>query len=248
MPPHALWRQLFNPAGGVPYHFRALTNQRQGWAPFRAEIARWLGSWQPPETHLALVGPSGGYNLPLRQLRRYERITVFEPDPVACLLLQRNMRRRLGVEAPPMTFIRTDHLVAHPARLVEFLERNGAAVLFCNVLGQLVHLVPAAKRAGHLDVLRLAVKQMLEGRSWATFHDRVSGPLAPKIVASTALRRWSDQELIKRAYDVHGRTQTVELSDHHTEGYVPEHLPHRYITWHIARDRYHLIEAVHSCG
>lgn len=235
---------LFNAAGGLAYHLRAARNYGGLWRPFREQLADWLQAWQPTEPHLALVGPSAGYNLPLIQLRRYKRVTLFEPDRLACWLFERRLRRALGPDAPNTRFVHSDHLVEYADRLLAFLQREQAAVLFCNVLGQLVHLVSEADREDRLAQVRSEVSQIITARSWASFHDRVSGPLAPKSAAVMVDKRWTDDELTKHAYDTSTQSASVELTDHHTEGYFPTHLPHAYLAWQIEPGRHHLIEAV----
>lgn len=241
----SLWNSLLNQAGGLPYHVRA-ARYRDTWRPFRAELAKWLEGWKPVEKHLALVGPSAGYNLPWVQLARYDVLTVFEPDPVACWLFARNIRRALGTRAPRVDFVRADHLVAHSESLIAFLEREHVAVLFCNVLGQLVHLLPEHDVQSRMAAIRRRVHRMLALGSWASFHDRVSGSIEPKRSMFAASKRWSDAELVSHAYDVTGRTTLVELTDHHTEGFFPSTVAHVYFSWQLEPGAYHLIEGVHS--
>lgn len=240
------WNSLFNPAGGVAYHLRALRHRRPLWQPFRAQLATWLEAWHPSERQLALVGPSAGYNLPFALLGRFQAISVFEPDPLACWLFARGIRRALGSKLPRINFIHSDHLVEHPEKLLTFLHRERAAVLFCNVLGQLVHLLPEVSREARLIQLKAVMHEIITSRSWASFHDRVSGPLAPAALVHRAPCRLSDEMLVAQLYDANAQSNAVELSDHRTEGYFPEHLPHDYFSWQIHRGRFHLIEAVQS--
>jgi hypothetical protein len=238
--------QLFNPAGGLPYHWRALCNAGRLWMPFRSALGLWLEQWQPSERHLVLVGPSAGYNLPLEHLRRYTAVTVLEPDPIARWLFARRVRRVLGPECPDLCFEQRDYLVEHPVGLSELFKQEKRAVLFCNVLGQLPHLVPATHHGSTLPAIKLRVRKALQGRSWASFHDRVSGPVAPTFVSRSAPKRWSDAEVIAHAYDTSKQSGLVELNDHHTHGLFPSELRHTYLAWQIQARRYHLIEAVHQ--
>ena len=64
---------LFNPAGGLRYHLRAYRHSARLWQPFRWTLGEWLLGWRPPETTLALFGPSGGYCLQPFLLERFAR-------------------------------------------------------------------------------------------------------------------------------------------------------------------------------
>lgn len=239
------WSQLFNAAGGLPYHWRALRNQGTLWAPFRTSIAGWLEHWQPPEKQLILVGPSAGYTLPLIQLQRWTKLSILEPDPLACWLLERRLSAALGAQCPELEFVREDHLLAPARSLIDLATlRQPAAILFCNVLGQVTQLLPSRAQEQRLRALKQQVRAALVGRSWASYHDRVSGPIAPQIQAVTVPGRWSDAEVITHAYDAASTTTRVELVDHQTQGYFPEDLPHAYFSWPLQRGAFHLIEAV----
>lgn len=237
---------VYNPAGGLTYHLRAL-RYRNLWQPFRSELSRWFASWEPPERHLVLVGPSAGYTLPFVQLARYERLTVFEPDPIACWLFARRLRTHFAERAPRVTFVHEDCLLERPERLLDFVAEQKAAVLFCNVLGQLVYLLPEVGREERLSEIKAQIAlrtQQTNGPSWASYHDRVSGPIAPVFASYTSQTRWSDEQLIESAYDAKGQTRAIELHDHHSHGFFPEAIPHTYLSWQIERGTFHLIEAV----
>jgi hypothetical protein len=242
---HPLW----NPAGGIRYHLRALRHGARLWEPFRWSLGEWLLGWQTHEPTLLLVGPSGGYNLQPFLLERFARVVVLEPDPLARLVLRRRLARVPLDPRPELELIGEDQLVFHPERLARLLERLGpTAILFCNVLGQLRHLLAVEDPgAPSLQAVRAAVRAATEGRSWASFHDRVSGALAPSLEAPVVSpHRWSDGELLQQAY--YGGSDAIggELFDHGTEGFFPEALPHLYLRWELAPGSFHLIEAVAS--
>src|SRR6187399_751565 len=178
-PPRAS-SQLWNPAGGVRYHWRALRHAPRLWKPFRWPLGEWLLRWETTEPTLLLVGPSAGYNLQPFLLERFRRVVVLEPDPVARWLLGRRLAKVPLDPRPTLEFIAEDQLVFHPERLAPLLERLGpTAVLFCNVIGQLRHLLGAEDTESPAFVaVRAAVQAATVGRSWASFHDRVSGSLA----------------------------------------------------------------------
>ncbi len=237
-----------NPAGGIRYHLRARRYAKKLWEPFRWSLGEWLLGWQPSESELLLVGPSAGYNLQPFLFERFQTVVVLEPDPIARFLFERRLRRAPLERQPRLEFIGKDHWVRHPERLLPLLERLGQpALLFSNVIGQVMSLLDAEAEVAELQAVRSAVRAALEHRSWASFHDRVSGPLAPSLEGLTvAARRWSDQEVLANAYAGEEQTLVVELSDHYTDGFFPEELPHAYLRWELEPGGYHLIEAVAS--
>lgn len=236
----------FNRAGGLNYHLRARKFAKKLWEPFRWSLGQWLLAWAPPEPQLVLVGPSAGYNLQPFLLERFERVIVLEPDPLARWLLRRRLARVPLDPRPELEFIGIDHLVRHPERLRSLLEQLGpAALLFSNILGQITGLLDEERPGPALDAIRAGVRAALPGRSWASFHDRVSGPLSPSIEGLVSSdHRWSDAELLERAYETRGGQPLVELFDHDTGGFFPEDLPHTYLRWEFGPGHFHLIEAV----
>ena len=237
----------FNPAGGLRYHLRALRYADELWAPFRWPLGEWLLSWQPPESTLLLVGPSAGYNLQPFLLERFERVVILEPDRIAHWIFRYRCARVPLERRPRLEFITRDHLVFHPERLVPLLQGLGdSAVLFCNVLGQLRFLLQVDDLMGEqASAIKKAVHAAIAGRSWASFHDRVSGQLAPTIEEPVASdHRWSDAELLEAAYYAGGDAVSAALLDHGTEGFFPPDLPHFYSRWELEPGGFHLIEAV----
>lgn len=238
---------LFNIAGGVRYHLRARRYARKLWEPFRWALGEWLLQWQPSEKVLVLVGPSAGYNLQPFVLERFEHVVVLEPDPIARWLFSRRIAKAPLERHPRLELVAEDHLVHHPERLSALCERTGAALLFSNVLGQVSVLLEAEGKAGELPRVKEAVRAALAGRSWASFHDRVSGSMVPTLEAPVrAPARWSDDEVLASAYYGSDASADPELHDHQTEGFFPSELPHTYLRWELEPGSYHLIEAVAS--
>jgi hypothetical protein len=238
---------LTNPAGGLRYHIKALRYGERLWSPFRWSLGEWLLDWHPPERTLLLVGPSGGYNLQPFVLERFERVVVLEPDPIARWLLSRRLRKVPLEPRPTLEFIARDHLVHHPERLADLLSSLGrCAVLFTNVLGQVRHLLEVEEaETPEFAKVRSAVRGALVGRSWASFHDRVSGRVAPTIEEPVlSEHRLSDDELLDSAYYEGASPIKAMLFDHATEGFFPEALPHLYLRWEIEPGVFHVIEAV----
>lgn len=249
---------FLNPAGGLRYHLRALRHSRVLWQPFRWALGEWLLDWAPPEKTLVLVGPSGGYNLQPFLFERFERVVCLEPDPIARAIFSRRLRKAPLEARPKLEFVAEDQLLQEPERLHGLLESLGpCSLLFSNVLGQLRALLQVSSAdAPELVRVREAVRQALNGRSWASFHDRVSGFVRPSFEGlRSADARLSDEELLAAAYD--GSTSGAgagggggegELLDHLTEGFFPADLPHAYLVWELAPGLFHLIEAVRSAG
>jgi hypothetical protein len=239
----------FNPAGGVNYHLRARRHAKKLWEPFRWSLGQWLLGWSPPEPNLVLVGPSAGYNLQPFLFERFERVVVLEPDPIARWLFRRHLARVPLDRQPQLEFRGEDHLVHHPERLLALLATlEPSALLFANVLGQITMLLDAEAPGAELEAVKAGVRAAMSKRSWASFHDRVSGPLPPDIEGLiTSPRRWSDADVLERAYHAAPGTGPVfELDDHHSEGFFPEELPHHYLRWELEPGSHHLIEAVAS--
>jgi hypothetical protein len=223
---------FLNEAGGLRYHLRGLRYAENLWQPFRFALAEWLYAWEPPEKKLVVVGPSGGWCVQPFFFERFSEVLCLEPDPVA------------------LRFERGDHLIAEPERLVRLLEQEGdACVLFTNVLGQLLALLGAESGDDpRLVAIRAAVGRAIRGRSWASFHDRVSGTVEPSLEQGTAsAARLSNAELVHRFYPALEQTRASEggseLLDHLTAGFFPPERPHAYFTWPLMPGVFHLIEA-----
>jgi hypothetical protein len=224
---------MLNPAGGLRYHWRARRHARR-WSTFVEPLAQWLEEWRPDAESLLLVGPSAGWCLPDAVLSRFARIDVLEPDPIARVILARRVRR-LG------RHIRAhdrDYLTGDPARCAE-LRRDFPrhAILFCNVLGQVRFLRPALEDEERNRVWKQALMAALDGGAWASFHDRLSGRLVPRLDV-TGDAAMSDDDLAAAFYDGDG-----ELITHGTDGLFPG-LSRRYFAWELIPGWHHLIEAI----
>lgn len=243
---------FLNPAGGLRYHLRAMRHSRTLWQPFRWALGEWLLDWQPPEKTLVLVGPSGGYNLQPFLLERFERVVCLEPDPVARAVFAARVRRAPLDSRPALEFVSEDHLLHHPDRLFALLARLGpSCLLFSNVIGQLRALLEVtSEQAPELIRVRETVRAALVGRSWASFHDRVSGFVPPTFEGVViADSRLSDDEVVAAAYagsiDA-TQLSSTELLDHLTDGFFPAQLPHAYFAWQLGPGLFHLIEGVRA--
>jgi hypothetical protein len=240
---------LFNPAGGLRYHLRAYRHSARLWQPFRWTLGEWLLGWRPPETTLALFGPSGGYCLQPFLLERFARVICFEPDPLAYAIFKRRIARAPLDSRPVLERVAEDHLLLHPERLRPRLETlGGAALLFSNLLGQVPPLLAETQAAPEQhERVREAVRDAIRDRSFASFHDRVSGEVRPEFEQPlSADGRLTDRELFGVVYhsDETDDAGSLGLLDHHSAGYFSEELPHAYFKWELEPGLFHLIEAV----
>lgn len=212
------------------WHARALRYWRLH-QPFRREIGVFLDNWRPDSTHLLLVGPSAGWFLPSSFLQRFSRLTAIELDrsaPFFFAVRHGSVRRRLGSS---IEWILDDFV----EQLPRVLQRDtDAAVLFCNVLGQL-----GLERADYEHQLA-ALRHRIGARPWASFHDRYSSRLDPASLSvvdafdsSTSL----DGERLQRM------GFSGEWTDHGTGDVLPPLTTRRYIPWMITPERIHWVEA-----
>lgn len=165
-PQPRLRMHLLDASGGLGYHLRALRYRRALWAPFIAQVAAWLESWQAPSAHLVIVGPSGGYALNEVFLQRFDRVTILEPDPLARLLLRHRFPR------VRMNFGTLDCLSSGkgPQWLAQCYPN--ASILFANVLGQ---SPPLSTLPRWPELIRTT----LAGHHWASWHDVLSATSPP---------------------------------------------------------------------
>jgi hypothetical protein len=245
----------WNQAGGVRYHLRAWRLRNSSWLPFRAALDDWLSAWQPNASTLAIVGPSGGYCLPLSPLERFARLIVFEPDPIARWVLRRRLLRELQHQ-PAITWIANDAWVEPLRRgggVPEALLRHDTAILFSNFVGQLPFLVAPAEWSAWRDAWCRSLWPVLGRVPWVSFHDRVSGRVAPRVSMFASPRRLTDAEVAAlyepedmgadRAGSASGGPP-AELLDHRSLELLPEGHSYRYFDWPLTADTHHLIEGV----
>lgn len=242
-----------NPAGGLRYHARGFRYAKTLWYDFRFALAEWLYTWQPPEKRLVLVGPSAGYCFQPFFFERFEEILCLEPDPVARRLFAFRLGRAPLETRPRLRFEARDLLLGDPSAFAERLTAEGdVCVLFSNVIGQFRVLLGAASADDpRLARLRDAILPALGTRSFASFHDRVSGSLEPVIGGAVELDgRLDDHEIATHFYPGNDDSDAMiradgsaPLLDHLTAGFFPPERPHAYFSWELMPGTYHLIEA-----
>jgi hypothetical protein len=252
-------RPWLNPAGGLRYHLRGFRYAETLWQPFRWHLGEWLYGWEPPEKKLIVVGSSGGWCVQPFFFERFAEVTCLEPDPIAHRIFRRRLDKAPLDSRPRLRFEAEDHLLADPSKLLRLLEAEPqSAVLFTNIVGQLRVLLGAENgdEPGFVRV-REAVQSVIPSRSFASFHDRVSGAIEPAIDGAVhADSRLGDAELIEHFYPVYegvggprpvtpgiDRAGQRELLDHLTDGFFPASRPHSYFSWQLLPGTFHLIEA-----
>ncbi len=240
---------LISPSGGVVYHFRAWKYHSKTWRPFRESLGSWLRDhWSPPKDRpLLLIGPSAGWCLPLEFLRSYPKVIARDLDPLALWILKKRFK------SPQLKISAGDGLGICDPKPGESLrvllgdpELKDASVLFCNLWGQLYF---EDSYESQLPFWKQELETLLEGRTWASFYDRVSGSLRPEINASNARSDagLSDSEILASFYQNTNQNgaAVVELQDHATSDYFKK-MPRHFLRWELEPGRYHLIEAIQS--
>jgi len=221
---------LLRRSGGLQWHFRALRHRRLH-DPFRESLGAFLQAWNPETSQLIIVGPSAGWFLPDSFLCRFSRLTLIDLDTSAPLFFALWHGRRLRRVGTLTEWIQGDFVDCLP----KVLSAEGdAAILFCNVLGQLaLEREDYEARLGELP-------QWLAGRRWASFHDRYSARIPDGTTiganAFTSLEKM-DAPMLQRL-GLGG-----EWMDHGTDAVLPAGVLRHYFPWHIVPNRLHWIEA-----
>ena len=127
----------------------------------------------PVADELVLVGPSAGHCLPLAWLARFPLLLVLEPEPLARRLLQLRLPHS-KLELEHRDLLLAPLLNGGPGLDVLLERRPRAAVLFCNLLGQLHWDLPEEEQLRFHAEFKLRVVPSLVGHRWASFHDRWS--------------------------------------------------------------------------
>lgn len=212
-------------SGGLNWHLRALARRGKLWRPFRDELATFLARWQPMTRTLILAGPSAGWCLPSEFLTRFDRIMAVDPDPWAQLLFRRlHPEARVGAWLKGDFFgVAADLLAAEP----------DAAILFCNMLGQLRF---AGRDAAETDQLIAGIAPLLAGRSWASFHELLSGETDNNPRCLSLAGRPHHEALLKQL------GLAGEWLDHAASHVLPQTMPREIVPWRFAPGRVHLVE------
>ncbi|NSL53572.1 hypothetical protein [Uliginosibacterium aquaticum] len=217
----ALQNHLWNPSGGLIYHWRALRYRRRLWQPFVTQVGYWLSAWQPPQKELVIIGPSAGYTLNADFLVRFAKVEILEPDPLARALLRRRF---------PAIHFRHGQLdcfagLHGPLALRQHYPQ--AAFLFANSLGQ---------QLAQLDSRwPTQLLQALQSSSWASYHDVVAGSRTPR---NTQARKWQEGESLEQLLAAFWSGGELELFDHGSFGVLPAQ---EHTAWSLTPRQHHLV-------
>jgi len=218
---------LWHESGGLPYHWRALRWRCNLWRPFINQVGQWLDAWQPPEEQLLIVGASAGYSLSENWLKRFQRIDVLDPDPLAFWLLRRRF--------PQIKFQRGElDCLSSPqglALIEEFYPLS--AILFSNVIGQ--HIVGDAAAAAN-SFWKEQFLETMRTRSWASYHDVISTQRPPE--RNNAVRMPGDATL-EQVLSFFWNGGELPVYDHST--YRLYEADTAYTVWALTPRQHHLV-------
>ena len=240
-------RGLFSQSGGLAWHAKAWFRHRRLWADFTSRIAAFLNDWQYALTAdiqaqsadalpgLIICGPSAGWCLPQKGfLERFKSLVFIDPDPLAQRLFGK--RHPIGRDTTQeRIWIDSTFEQVLPA----LLKRHpNHAVLFCNVLGQLRY--QDNKPLERIEFELNQLKTMLDGRHWASFHDRISSEVPHTALQEREFLEPGPVQSIMLAKRVAGQREWL---DHLTEHVLPAGVKRRFIGWPISPSRLHWVEA-----
>ena len=214
----------------VFYHYRYLRYGKRLWEPHQAKVKRFLDEWNPKASELLLFGPSGGYSLPKEFLEKFSSIIAVEPDPIARSVFE----NRFGIKPH---WIKRAVRLDRADDLKEFSSFSGA-ILFCNVLGQ----VPMKTASP----FRRALLPFLEGKSWASYHDAMSGN-SIEFDCEDAPRKKASVTLMKSWIYVKNASGKIEVNAHLAPDIFEEGkgAQFSYWWWKLTDRQSHLIEGVY---
>jgi len=239
---------LISESGGLLYHLKAYRYQKRLWAPFIRRLDAWLQStWSPPQDRpLILIGSSAGWCLLPGFLRGFPEVHAYDIDPLALRLLKERFKGAcihthredgLGVFSDPPGEALRRILANHPP---------DSSLLFCNLWGQVFLDEKAESR---LPFWRRNLEGILAGRVWASFYDRVSGEVSPRVTTDHEVNPQvlGENDLIERFYSGADSTRDaeIELLDHRTGDFFRD-MPRLHLHWELQPGRHHLIEAICS--
>jgi hypothetical protein len=234
----SFWASALTSTGGLSYHYLALKYARSRWSQHRDQLERHLSEWPHFCYDLILIGPSGGYSLPVGFLKSFRHIYVYDPDPIAKRIFAWRFQNVPHTWShSPILFtpgldskVGLDALKAHHPH---------AALLFCNILGQWP-LLNSQLQPEETNEFALTLTQTFPGARWASYHDIFSGqvPLRMKVPSNVKIQNQTDIENFWR--DVDGKN----VVDHLTFGVFSNNRPTSHWSWSLMPRQLHLIEWV----
>lgn len=239
-----LWRDLLHAGGtgGLNWHLHA-HSALERWQPTLALIDGFLAQVTPASKHLVLIGGSAGWMMPQRWLQRFETIDAYDIDPFAPWLFHWRHGRALRQRGVTVQHHRSDALVQLPALLQQHPQ---AFVWFDNVLGQHRYRIRDEAR---VERELSELKNTLQGRSWGSLHDWLSGPvdvrktpsqlagLVQKNIAAQRINAAFTQSLLQ-AVGAH-----TAWSDHLTQVVLPADTPTQLMPWAFRENYWHWLQA-----
>ena len=102
--------------GGLNWHVHA-ARSLQRWLPAREHIASFLADIHPEQKHLLLIGCSAGWMLPTPWLTRFERIDIYDIDPLVPFLFGLRHGRVLKNHSVQVRYHRSDAIAGLPVLL-----------------------------------------------------------------------------------------------------------------------------------
>lgn len=236
---------FYNPSGGLPYHFKAFRYGHSLWYDFRFQLRDWLNDFKPQSEQLLLFGPSAGYFLPDPLLHHFQEIIVFDPDPTARLLFKWQHSKisiTKWIHEDRLSHWENGKCSSEPFEKTLKVYPN-AAILFCNVLGQipLIHREEIKAHETEFAQWQKDVTTLLLKREFASFHDMYSGSKKFLLPKPGAVIKPGEQA--RFYFDEKAAGNNFTLTDHLTNGLF-QNLPRRYFVWSVTPKQHHLIECV----
>ncbi len=241
--------RLANPSGGLLWHWRAWRSQAR-WAATTAQIAAWLQQVHPQSDELLLIGASAGWMLPSAWLQQFKKIEIWDLDVWAPLFFSHRHGRTLKKAGVSWHYHRGDALQQLPQLLQ---NQPQALVFFDNVLGQLRFMSAhrnSVQQVQQTEQRLREIVQQLQGRHWASIHDRLSGPVdsltaaraMPSTRSTTVPSEARQQMRLDRAWlNVLGAQG--EWLDHLTASVFAPGQTVRDLAWPFKADYWHWLQA-----
>lgn len=224
------------------YHLQAMKYGNELWKPFKEKTDLFLNSWETQKKSLVIVGPSGGYSLSPTFLQKFSKIHLIEIDPIAPLIFKfKNRSQSIFVDDK-------DYLNNGPAGLEELLKKySDSAILFSNILGQLVYFKKGTQQVKELIPNLL---EMLVSFDWASYHDVASfhfkkdpsmlcWPLVLNSITAPDYNKKIEAQLNLKPLE-------YEYIDHLIDDYFIEYKLKMKCVWQIQPNSYHIIHGYFS--
>jgi hypothetical protein len=238
------WRDLLHAGGtgGLNWHVHAHGSLGR-WEPTITLIDVFLAQVTPAHKHLVLIGGSAGWMMPHRWLQQFDVIDAYDIDPMASWLFNWRHGRALQRAGVALHHHRMDAL----QHLGDVLQLHPQAfVWFDNVLGQHRYRIRDEAR---VERELSEVKHTLQGRSWGSLHDWLSGPvdvlktpttLAP-LMRTNIKPSMIDDPLTQQLLQSVGAH--TAWSDHLTQVVLPNDTPTQLMPWAFRANYWHWLQA-----